>query len=351
MTDKYVEQYENIRPSLIRFTKKLETLIHDILSEDNISIHLIESRTKEASSFRNKITRSNKSYKDPINEITDLCGIRIIAYYEDEVEKIENIIRSEFSVDEKNSLIHSNSGAEFGYRSSHFIININQKRAQLKEWNYFSNFTAEIQVRTVLQHAWAAISHKLQYKQEADVPQILKRKLFRLSALFELADDEFISLRDASTELKNTVEKQIGDGNLNLPLDITSIAGILSTSQYSQAILDCAKSVGFTLGNIYSDDHEDGTYGDLLLIAHQAGYKTVSEFSNFLEESIEWCEAYLKTQLVASGGAWTVDLPFICQLLIFCKNKDKFKKSDLIKYRYNIEVADRVIRIAESFNL
>jgi trimethylamine:corrinoid methyltransferase-like protein len=53
---------------------------------------------------------------------------------------------------------------------------------------------AEVHVRTVLQHAWAAISHSLQYKKEDDVPAALRRRLNRLAALLELADQEFTTL-------------------------------------------------------------------------------------------------------------------------------------------------------------
>lgn len=55
---------------------------------------------------------------------------------------------------------------------------------------------------TVLQHAWATISHKLDYKSEVDVPRELRRSLFRLSALLELADKEFVDLRRRTEELQ-----------------------------------------------------------------------------------------------------------------------------------------------------
>jgi len=61
----------------------------------------------------------------------------------------------------------------------------------------------------VLQHAWASISHALQYKQEQDVPTVSRRKLFRLSALLELADEEFLSLRKEQTEVTLSSSRKI----------------------------------------------------------------------------------------------------------------------------------------------
>jgi putative GTP pyrophosphokinase len=46
----------------------------------------------------------------------------------------------------------------------------------------------EIQVRTVLQDAWAIIQHHLVYKQESQVPRTLQRKLNSLAGLLETAD-------------------------------------------------------------------------------------------------------------------------------------------------------------------
>jgi hypothetical protein len=50
---------------------------------------------------------------------------------------------------------------------------------------------AEIQVRTMAQHMWAAASHILQYKDEQNVPQPVKRSIYRVSALLETIDLEF----------------------------------------------------------------------------------------------------------------------------------------------------------------
>lgn len=357
MTEKHILEYESIRPSLLRFTKKLETLIHDILSEKQITVHLIESRTKDVSSFRNKISRENKSYEDPIREITDLCGIRVIAYYEDQVKQIEDLIRAEFSIDEENSLIHTRNGAEFGYKSSHFIIKINNKRSDLVEWNFSSNLTAEIQVRTVLQHAWAAISHKLQYKLEADVPNALKRKLFRLSALFELADDEFISLRDASHAVKEDIVNQLTEGNRKIPLDAYSLNELLETSAVMTEISADAADAGFNFDvpeydpEYPSDDSE--RISDLLRLANIAGLKTVEDFDSMLNNAVEWSREYLLAQYKAnkniSPGNWFVTNSFICELILLHAYHNSIRLGHLLVAGYSRESAKRIHEVAQSF--
>jgi putative GTP pyrophosphokinase len=128
-----VAEYENKRTLFIGFTKKLKRLIRDLLETDGIKYHLIEGRTKSVESFEEKAFKRGKHYDDPIREITDLSGIRIIVYYSDDVEKVANLIKSEFMVDWENSvdkglLLKPN---EFGYRSVHYVVSLSRARQEM----------------------------------------------------------------------------------------------------------------------------------------------------------------------------------------------------------------------------
>lgn len=64
----------------------------------------------------------------------------------------------------------------------------------------------EIQIRTIIQHAWSSLDHRIIYKQ--DVPDELSRAVERLAALFEIADSEFMQIREtAQHQIKLTEEK------------------------------------------------------------------------------------------------------------------------------------------------
>jgi ppGpp synthetase/RelA/SpoT-type nucleotidyltranferase len=137
--------------------------------------------------------------------MTDLSGIRIVAYYLRDVHRIANVIRNELRIDELNS---SDKASElpvtgFGYRSVHLIASLDERRLALPEWRKFINLRCEIQVRTVLEHVWAAVSHELQYKREDEVLPIFKRRLARLSGLLELSDEEFGDLRREKEEFES----------------------------------------------------------------------------------------------------------------------------------------------------
>lgn len=352
-----VNEYMLKRPQLERFTTKLETLVRDLLQAQKLDFHLIESRTKDVANFKEKISRSSKSYHDPMNEVSDLCGLRVITYYQDHADAIGRLLQEEFLVDKGSSVLHASQGAEFGYRSSHFVVRLSPTRSALLEWTGFSALCAEIQVRTVLQHAWAAISHKLQYKREEDVPVVLKRKLFRLSALFELADDEFVSLRDASGEVRKEITAQLATGERSLLLDTVSLGEYISKSPTVAKICAQAESVGFLFENpdpgFEDDDDFRVRLSDTLRLAAIAGLTTVEDFDAMLNKSLRWSRQYLEAQYTADqrgeSSDWYATPGFACELVLIAAHVNDFQVGDLLKAGYERTIATRVYEVANNF--
>jgi len=110
MVDNKPETWEEVfsanRDNYERFETLLRELIESLIKKEGVPAQ-IASRTKSVQSFKEKVERKNKEgrpYDDPINQITDVVGIRIITYYLRGVDIIGNLIKREFEVDEKNSL-------------------------------------------------------------------------------------------------------------------------------------------------------------------------------------------------------------------------------------------------------
>lgn len=184
--------------------KKLSTKVHNILlellEEENITVHAINDRTKTLDSFRTKI--DSPKYDDAVNQITDLSGIRIIAYVEDDLKPICKVIEAAFHIDSDNSLDKSDElGTDrVGYRSIHYIARIKDDRLILPEYKKFKDLKFEIQVRTILQHAWAEIEHDKNYKFNGVLPPEIRRRFKILAGTLELVDREFNKL---SAEIDN----------------------------------------------------------------------------------------------------------------------------------------------------
>jgi len=174
----------------------LKTFLLDILEKkikSQIPLANIGGRTKKFVSFADKLIRKNK-YNDPLRELTDLAGLRIIVHLPSEVEIAGRIIRETFHIDEANSLdMLSRLGADrFGYRSVHYIVEIlKDKPAGIKIPSSLIGLKAEIQVRTIAQHAWSDIGHDRLYKGACEISEYWKREANRVAALLEAADEEF----------------------------------------------------------------------------------------------------------------------------------------------------------------
>jgi ppGpp synthetase/RelA/SpoT-type nucleotidyltranferase len=147
LRERSVERFNIERPIYEGFCGEIERLLRVLLAQTEISIINVESRTKSVESFREKVFRDGKDYRDPLVDITDLVGCRIICYYPSDVDKIEHIVRNNFKVDEKNTPSASErveNPREFGYKSRHLIVLPSDARAALPEFRRFANLKAEV---------------------------------------------------------------------------------------------------------------------------------------------------------------------------------------------------------------
>lgn len=237
-TRDFVAEFARLEPRYRQLAQRVDGLIVELLRLHHISVHATEYRSKTVDSFAEKIQRPGKRYDDPLSELSDLAGNRVILYYQEDVNAVCDILRSEFSVDDERRI---DKAAEldadhFGYNSVHLVVGINDDRLALPEWNSFDGLVTEIQVRTVLQHAWAAVSHSLQYKRESDIPTTLRRRPNRLSGLFELADDEFSTIRTKRQEVVEHISHQLAEENLATEVNSLSVSQYLADSKVAQLI-------------------------------------------------------------------------------------------------------------------
>jgi len=281
----YKEEYAIYK----EFTDKLQNLLCELLKKHNIDAN-IEFRTKDISNFIEKIQRKGKEYKNPLKEVTDLVGVRIIAFYKEDVDKIGEIIKKEFNVDFKNSMDKAQvlDPDRFGYLSVHYVISLSPHRNKLTEWKDFAEIKAEIQVRTVLQHAWAAIDHKLRYKTTNEVPKNLRRQLFRLSALLELADDEFSNLKRLTEDVEEYYSQKFKKGKLDFELDLSSLEVYLESTKQYLKWTKIAEEVGFQFDKKSGDDTIDDCKRTLLSTLHLTRITTIEELDEILKDASRW---------------------------------------------------------------
>lgn len=223
-----IDEFNSEKHKYDRLASKLAPLIQELLRESDIRIHQITQRVKETNSLSNKIKTKEGQYKQ-LCDITDIVGIRIITYLDSDVDIVSEMIRSEFEIDLGNSIDkrkHEND--VFGYRSLHYVASFNNSRCKLTEFKSLKGLKFEVQIRSILQHAWTEIEHDLGYKSKISVPDNFIRAFNRLSALLETADIEFDRLKKDLKTYESTLPNLIA----TTPNDIEiNQASLLSYAQ------------------------------------------------------------------------------------------------------------------------
>ena len=226
----FLEDYASRLPTLKAAAASFSALIAAILQDiPRINIAKIECRVKNPDEsvrkfkrkYRNTVEDRSEDY-DIQDYITDLIGVRVVCLYEDEPPAIMAKVREYFDVIEitDKSAPLEDSESDFGYKGIHMDLRLNDTQAQLPEHQTYARQAFELQIRTIIQDSWSELDHKIKYKKS--IPTNLKRRINILSALFELADREFLQIRNETNQalaLTRTEEEDLGHPDL-APADV-----------------------------------------------------------------------------------------------------------------------------------
>ena len=205
-----LEEFRQGLPQFETVAKEVYETLKRTFDKAGLLVAAIEYRVKSEDSLAGKLELKGAKYKT-LADITDIIGLRVITFYIDDVDKVASAVERLFTVDWENSVdkrkIHEIDS--FGYLSLHYICS-------KKGFPY----RFEIQMRTVLQHAWANMNHDTGYKSGVEVPKEYLRNLNRLAGMLELADEQFSRIRSELTDYRRRVRALVASGNLaDVPLD------------------------------------------------------------------------------------------------------------------------------------
>lgn len=256
--DSIYEEYKKKLPDYERIERNVKGAINEFLTTQNIPLLTISSRIKDFDSFYEKISR--KSYENPFDDNEDFCGIRIVLYYLEDIEKVEKIIEKNFKIQESDNKSDKLELNEFGYRSKHLIIKINNSWCVTPNYKGLENIKVEIQIRTSLMHTWAAIEHQLGYKANQELDEKLKRKLYLISAKLEDADMQFQEIKNQANKYQEqTIKNSKKAGEfVGTELNIDTLRALLAfyfpeyqeAKEMEERLLDEIIKQGLTISEI-----------------------------------------------------------------------------------------------------
>ncbi|MBQ6311143.1 MAG: hypothetical protein IJK74_06305 [Bacteroidales bacterium] len=265
-----MQEYRDRRPLFAEAELKIAALLRQSLKEAGIHLASIESRIKTEDSLEGKLERKGNKYKS-LADITDILGVRLITYYIDDVDKVATAIERLFDVDWENSIdkrkLHDIDS--FGYLSLHYVC-------KMKDFPY----RFEIQMRTVLQHAWANLDHDTGYKSGVEIPKRYMRSMSRLAGMLELIDEEFSRIRSELTDYRRKIHKLVSSGNLDeVPLDGDSFRSFLG--------LDPFRQINRKIAAVNQAEIQEVSLLPYLAVFKGIGCKTLGDIHNIIKDNFE----------------------------------------------------------------
>ena len=232
-----VQAFADLQPLLREATDAFVALVTTLLDDAGINYLSVTGRTKSVASFAAKADRNldgTPLYPDPLEGITDQIGLRVITYLHSDVTAVADLLGDQLSVlDDRDMGQETASEGRFGYASRHLLVAPGAARTA-PAYDSLRGRRAQVQVRTVLQHAWAEFEHAIRYKgtiPEEHVPDLDRR--FTLAAgLLELADREFTMIRD---RLQATVTDQLPETDVSDPRISAQDLATFLANQYADA--------------------------------------------------------------------------------------------------------------------
>lgn len=176
------------------------------LHDDGLNHHDVQFRVKSPASTAEKMSRRDQDgrlkYPGGLEKLDDLIGVRVILFVESDIDAMAIALASQFTClddEDKTAIMRKNGG--IGYAGRHLTLQIPLENAPLN-CTHFAGRRFEVQIRTILQHAWAEFEHDIRFKGSSGGNAEISRAFTMASTLIELADQQFVNIADTLKRLQ-----------------------------------------------------------------------------------------------------------------------------------------------------
>ena len=322
------------------FAARIRNLIQDLVELEGVEFYAIEGWAEEPAELLRMLSTLDEKDLSGV----DLVRVRVLLRFPEDVLKVEELVKSEFQVDTERSVPSSQleDPFRFGYPAVVYILALSDSRSRLREWAKYKTLCFRLELRTLLQEAWATIFPRVNQTVGTLSEKKLTRELVLLSSLLEKADEGFLNLRKAvkdeallvPPQLNNTTRKQeapeaeklFSDEELYMLFrDDESLLGRWNT---------IAQEAGFPEFTPDADYLRE-SFTHLAGILRAAGIDTLSEVRKFIADMETGNKGLEQLRTVhdafRDNNKWRVD-PFSALFLLVLNAKwEDLKTKDLVK--------------------
>ena len=319
------------------YAARIRNLIQDLVEVEGVEFYAIDGWAESPAELLHIL--STLEEKDLAG--VDLVTVRVLLRFPADVLRIESLIKSEFDVDASRSL-PSNSRmlkdpGRFGYPAVVYILSLSHSRSNLKEWEKYKDLNFRLELRTLLQEAWATIVPKVSQTVTKESEEEFTRELFLLGAMLEKADKGFLTLRE---EIRN--EAVLVPPSEKRDTEKITAETVFTDEELYQLFRDDPSLLGKWNANAISAgfpeftpdaDYLRESFSHLCVILRASGIDTMSEVKKFLDDMDNdgKGQRQLKTlhESFSDNDNWRVD-PFSAIFLLVLNFKwDILKDKDL----------------------
>lgn len=285
------DEYMDKRPVLDRMKQIVLDRIRQTIRDNHLQVTAIEARVKTPESLVGKLIRKGYKYQS-IADITDLMGARIITLFSDDVDRVAALMGNMFDIDWANSTdkrkVHDLDS--FGYNSLHYICRIPESLYSDPDCPEINQTSFEIQMRSTLQHAWAAMDHDIGYKSEIETPPEYMRMFGRLAGLLELADEEFSRIRISVADYRRRMETLLQAGELSqVKLDGDTFASYIDQKPFD--------SLMRRIKAINQAEVREMSFVPYFPLIREMGMETLQDVADFIRDNEEDAYQFALSQL------------------------------------------------------
>jgi len=328
--DRFLKKYDRNLPLYEEMILTLKENFDSEIQKENHRLQSAEFRIKTKESLVKKIHDKGRKYVR-LSDITDIIGVRVITFMEDQVDEIAEKIKNTFVVDEKNTIDKRKTldPRSFGYLSLHYVVSF----PDIEKYKKFKGVRFEVQIRSLLQHTWATIEHDLGYKSRVGIPDELIRSFSRVASLLELADKEFVSIKNELSKYEKDLHNTIKMG-ANMPgntqLNNVTIKYFIEQNKVLNSLF---QEIIEKLGVV--QEKRDESYTEIIKLLKHFKIKKIGELESILEEKKQYI-IFVTGKIIEEVGDKTMEKRGVFYSLAYVllgekPLSEKFKFLDLFK--------------------